>query len=326
MPVSSRPLLVVVTGPTASGKTSLAIDLARSLGTEIISADSRQIYRDIPIITAAPSPDEQAQVRHHFVGRLPLDAYWSAALFAEEALRILPDIFGRSQTGTAVVCGGSMMYVDALVSGIDEMPAISPEVRARVAGMTGRPDLLRDLLRTLDPVTYRRIDPANLRRVAHAVEVCLESGRPYSAFLTGTRRERPFDVVTFMIDRPREALFARINARTSAMLEAGMEDEARRVRPLRHLNSLNTVGFKEWFTYFDRQDGLLPASSLPSSSDALTSPEAVAARIAKNTRVYAKKQLTYLARRPDVIHLSPVDALRRAIGITEERRRLNPEK
>lgn len=320
MSVSSRPLLVVVTGPTASGKTSLAIEIARSLGTEIISADSRQVYRDIPIITAAPTLDQQAQVRHYFVGQLPLEAYWSAALFAEEALWILPDIFSRSATNTAVVCGGSIMYVDALVSGIDEMPTISAGVRARVAAMTDSPDQLRGLLRTLDAESYARIDLANLRRVAHAVEVCLESGRRYSDFLTGTRQERPFDVITLMVDRSRDDLFARISVRTTAMLEAGMEAEARRVRQWRHLNSLNTVGFKEWFTYFDRQEGLLPVSSLPSSSDALTSPEAVAARIAKNTRVYAKKQLTYLNRRPDVVRLSPVNALRDALDLIARRR------
>lgn len=298
----SKPLVIVVTGATASGKTGLAIDIALRLGTQIVSADSRQIYHDIPITTAAPTPAEQARVRHYLVGELPLDAYYSAALFEQQAL----DIVGRllKKYGTAVVAGGSTMYIDALVDGIDAMPTVSPEVRARVYGMdmAGRLSMLEDL----DPEYSATVDRANTKRVAHALEVCLESGRPYSSLLTGQHKNRPFDVLKLAIDRSREDLFERINRRSLSMLEEGMEAEARRCYPMRHLNSLNTVGFKEWFIYFDKQAGLLPDTGMPSSADALTSPEAVAARIAKNTRVYAKKQLTRLKSDPAVVWL-PAD-------------------
>ena len=298
-----RPLVVVVTGPTASGKTGLAIDIAERLGTEIISADSRQIYRDIPIITAAPTPEEQARVRHHLVGTLGLDQYYSAALFEQDALQLLEPLL--DSRGVAVVAGGSTMYVDALVNGIDEMPAVSADVRAGVYAMSAAERL--EMLRRIDPGYTASADTANTKRVAHALEVSLQAGRPYSSFLTGQRKQRPFDVLKVAIDRSRDDLFDRINRRTQLMLGQGMEDEARRCYPLRHLNSLNTVGFKEWFTYFDKQAGLLPDTGLPAASDALTTPEAVAARIAKNTRVYAKKQLTRL--RPDpTVHWLPSTA------------------
>ena len=298
-----RPLVVVVTGPTASGKTGLAIDIAERLGTEIISADSRQIYRDIPIITAAPTPEEQARVRHHLVGTLGLDQYYSAALFEQDALQLLEPLL--DSRGVAVVAGGSTMYVDALVNGIDEMPAVSADVRAGVYAMSAAERL--EMLRRVDPDYAASADTANTKRVSHALEVSLQAGRPYSSFLTGQRKQRPFDVLKVAIDRSRDDLFDRINRRTQLMLGQGMEDEARRYYPLRHLNSLNTVGFKEWFTYFDKQAGLLPDTGLPAASDALTTPEAVAARIAKNTRVYAKKQLTRL--RPDpTVHWLPSTA------------------
>lgn len=298
-----RPLVVVVTGPTASGKTGLAIDIAERLGTEIISADSRQIYRDIPIITAAPTPEEQARVRHHLVGTLGLDQYYSAALFEQDALQLLEPLL--DSRGVAVVAGGSTMYVDALVNGIDEMPAVSADVRAGVYAMSAAERL--EMLRQIDPDYAASADTVNTKRVAHALEVSLQAGRPYSSFLTGQCKQRPFDVLKVAIDRSRDDLFDRINRRTQLMLGQGMEDEARRCYPLRHLNSLNTVGFKEWFTYFDKQAGLLPDTGLPAASDALTTPEAVAARIAKNTRVYAKKQLTRL--RPDpTVHWLPSTA------------------
>lgn len=309
-----RPLVVVVTGPTASGKTGLAIDIAEHFGTEIISADSRQIYRDIPVITAAPTPHEQARVRHHLVGTLALDQYYSAALFERDALHLLAPLLDKH--GVAVVAGGSTMYVDALVNGIDEMPTISAEVRDSVYAMSADERLA--MLRTADPAYVATADLANTKRVAHALEVCMQAGRPYSSFLTGQRKQRPFDVLKLAIYRSRDDLFDRINRRTQIMLEQGMEAEARRCYPLRHLNSLNTVGFKEWFTYFDKQAGLLPDTGLPSSSDALTTPEAVAARIAKNTRVYAKKQLTRL--RPDpTVHLLPPDgALAAALALIDK--------
>ncbi len=281
--------LIVVTGPTGSGKTKLSIELARRLGCDIISADSRQLFRDIPIGTASPTADEQALVRHHLVGCLGLDEYYSAARFEEDALRSLDVQFVNSDY--AVVCGGSMMYVDALTRGIDSLPEISDDVRREAYGMLESEGIegVRMRLRELDPAYYAVVDLNNHKRLVHALEICMEAGVPYSSLRTGREKVRPFRVVKFAFDYPREELFERINRRVDAMMANGLLEEARAVYPLRHLNSLNTVGYKELFNYLDGQWDL---------------PAAVA-RIAKNTRVYAKKQLTWLKRDASVIWLDP---------------------
>jgi len=287
--------LIVITGPTASGKTSLAIELARVLGTEIVSADSRQLFRDLSIGTARPTDDELASVPHHFIATLGLDEYYSAARYEEDVLRILPDIFARCG-GQAVMCGGSMMYVDAVCDGIDLLPTVSDENRALAYGIyesEGLPGLTRRL-EQLDPGYLRQApDLRNHKRLIHALEITLEAGRPYSSMLTGEKKHRPFEIRKFVIDHTREELFSRINLRVEQMMEHGLLDEARRVYPFRHLNSLNTVGYKELFAYFDGKWDL---------------PTAIA-RIKKNTRVYAKKQLTWLRRDPSVIRLSPYGPL-----------------
>lgn len=284
--------LVVVTGATASGKTTTAIALAKKLGCDIISADSRQIYRDIPIITAAPSPDELAAVKHHFIGILPLESYYSAARFEEDVMALLPELWRRNDY--AIMAGGSMMYIDAVTHGIDPIPTVSDEIRRRVKEICDHEGLeaVTAMLGKLDPDYLARVDRANTRRIVHAVEVSLQAGIPYSTMLTGTRQQRDFRVVKLALDLPRETLFARINARVEAMEVAGMEAEARKVFHLRYLNSLNTVGFKEMFAYFD------------GTMDRTTA----LARIAKNTRVYAKKQLTWLRRDPDVRWISSSEA------------------
>lgn len=281
--------LIVITGPTASGKTGMAIKLARELGTEIISADSRQLFREIPIGTAQPSAEELAAVRHHFIGTLSLGDYYSAARYEEDVMRLLPEIFARCN-GTAVMCGGSMMYVDAVCRGIDLLPTVSPEIRqyALALWQEGGNEAVIDRLRRLDPAYLETVDLKNHRRLVHALEICLESGRPYSELRTGAVKPRPFEIEKYAIDLPREVLFDRINRRVERMMEEGLLEEARRVFPLRTLNSLNTVGYKELFAFFD---GLWDL------------PTAVA-RIQKNTRVYAKKQLTWLRRDADVRWLS----------------------
>ena len=272
--------LIVITGATASGKSALAIDVAGRLGCEIISADSRQLFRDIPIGTAAPTAEQLAVVPHHLVGTLPLDGYYSAAQFEADALAIAERLWERSPY--VVVCGGSMMYIDALTDGIDQLPTISAATRERVLQMLEQQGLngLLTYLEILDPEYYAVVDRANTRRVVHAIEICLEAGVPYSQLRVRRRAERPFRIVKVAIDMPREQLFDRINRRVELMMEQGLLEEARRVYPLRHLNSLNTVGYKELFAYFDGE------MDLPTAT----------ARIAKNTRVYAKKQLTWLAR------------------------------
>ncbi len=283
MSAPARNTLIVITGPTASGKTDVAIRLARQIGCDIISADSRQIYRDIPICTAAPSAGQLAAVRHHFVGILPLEELYSAARFEEDVLALLPSLWEKNPV--QIMCGGSMMYIDAVCRGIDELPTISDEVRNHVKGIyeSRGLDEVRRLLRQLDPESFLRVDPQNPRRNVHALEICLQAGVPCSSLLTGERKQRDFDIRKFYIDLPREEMFARINRRVDAMMEAGLEQEARSVYHLRHLNSLNTVGMKEMFAYFD---GVM---------DRTTAIE----RLKKNTRVYAKKQLTWLKRAAD---------------------------
>ena len=281
--------LIVITGPTGVGKTGKAIELAQSLGTEIVSADSRQLYRDIPIGTAAPTAEELAMVKHHFVGILGLEEYYSAAQFEVDALEVIKRIF--AERDHAVTCGGSMLYVDAICRGIDDIPTISDEVRSRVAEMvaTLSPEELRETLRSLDPAYHAIVDLNNTKRVAHAIEICLQAGVPYSTLRTGKAKPRDFEIVKIALNLPREELFDRINRRVDAMVEQGLEEEARRVYPLRHLNSLNTVGFKEMFAYFDG-----------------TMERGVAIeRIKKNTRVYAKKQLTWFQRDTTVRWLHP---------------------
>lgn len=275
-----KPTIIVITGPTASGKSALAIDVAQRLGTEIISADSRQIYHGIPIVTAMPSPEELAAVPHHLIDMLPLDAYYSASMFEEDAMRIVTDIIER--TGTAVVCGGSMMYVDALCNGIDELPTVPDAIRIGLEKELKEKgsDWLREELRTLDPEYYAHVDLKNTKRVFHAVEIIRTAGKPYTELRTGGKRVRPFNIKKYLLAPEREELFCRINRRVDAMVAAGLEEEARGVYPRRHLNSLNTVGLKEMFAWFD---GVM---------DRTTAIE----RIKKNTRVYAKKQLTWWAR------------------------------
>lgn len=289
--MTRRPQLIVVTGPTASGKSALAVALARELGTEIISADSRQIYRGIPIATAAPTPEQLSAVRHHLVGTLPLEAYYSASRFADDASALLPDIFSRCDN-RVVVCGGSMMYIDALTDGLDELPTVSDAVRGEVLKLyaAGGMEAIRSELRHLDPDYMERVDPDNPRRIIHAIEISLMAGVPYSSLIGRKAAEpKPFDVVRIAIGWSRDDLFARIAQRTRQMIADGLVEEARSLIDRRSLNSLNTVGIKEMMAYFD---------------GAMTLPEATE-KIARNTRVYAKKQLTWMRRYTDLNLLDP---------------------
>ena len=284
--------LIVITGPTASGKSALAIDMAKRLGTEIISADSRQIYQGIPIVTAMPTPEEREEVPHHLIDMLPLDAYYSASIFEEDAMRICMDQMNRN--GKAIVCGGSMMYVDALCNGIDELPTVPDSIRAELQeqyNIKGA-EWLREELKNLDPEYYSKVDLKNTKRVFHAVEIIRAAGKTYTEMRTGKKIDRPFRILKFAIIPPRETLFDRINRRVDAMVAAGLEEEARSVYPLRHLNSLNTVGLKEMFAMFD------------GTMDRTTAIE----RIKKNTRVYAKKQMTWWQRDREIIPLGSNDA------------------
>jgi len=272
--------LIVITGPTASGKSALAIQIAKRLHTEIISADSRQIYKGIPIVTAVPTPEELAEVTHHLIEILPLEAYYSASMFESDALKLLDNIFERNDY--AVVCGGSMLYVDALCNGLDNLPTVPTQLRNELMDEwhTKGDEWLRSKLQQLDNAYFHKVDPMNMKRIFHAIEISITAGKPYSELCTGSKAQRPFEIEKIAISMPRPELFERINRRVDAMISAGLENEARNVFHLRQLNSLNTVGLKEMFAYFD---GIM---------DKTTAIE----RIKKNTRVYAKKQMTWFQR------------------------------
>lgn len=290
--------LIVITGPTGVGKTATAIGLAQRLGCDIINADSRQIYRGIPICTAAPTPAELAAARHHFVAIKELDESYSASQFECDVLQLLPQLW--QQGDYAVMCGGSMLYVDAVCRGIDPLPDISPQVRAAVKEKLAREGLesLVAELERLDPAYAATIDRHNTSRVCHGVEICREAGVPYSTLRTGTAKPRDFNIVKLALNIERDQLFERINRRVDLMVEAGLEQEARSVYHLRHLNSLNTVGMKEMFALFD------------GTMDRHTAIE----RIKKNTRVYAKKQLIWYRRDPSIIWVTPEDAITTALN------------
>ena len=294
--------LIVVTGPTGSGKTDLAIKLALHYGCHILSADSRQLYREIPIGTAAPTAEQLSLVPHHFVGTLSLEDYYSAAQYEEDVMKLLPALW--KDNDYVVMCGGSMMYVDAVTKGIDELPTITPEVREKAMTIyqEGGVERLRSMLCELDPVYYNQVDLNNHKRLVHAIEIIMQAGVPYSSLRTGMVKERPFRIVKMALDFEREVLFDRINRRVDAMIAAGLEQEAHSVYHLRHLNSLNTVGYKEMFAYFD---GTMDY-------------ETAVARIGKNTRVYAKKQLTWYKRDAELHLLNPVDAFEQAISLIEK--------
>ena len=291
--------LIVITGPTGVGKTAAAIELAQRLHCDIINADSRQIYRGIPICTAAPTAEELAAARHHFVAIKDLEESYSAAQFESDVLALLPSLWQHGEY--AIMCGGSMLYVDAVCRGIDQLPDISPEVRGAVKEKLQR-DGLESLvaeLEQLDPQYASTIDRKNTSRVCHGVEICRQAGVPYSTLRTGTAKQRDFNIVKLALNIGREQLFIRINRRVDRMIDMGLEQEARAVYHLRHLNSLNTVGMKEMFAMFD------------GTMDRHTAIE----RMKKNTRVYAKKQLTWYRRDNGITWVAPDDAVTTALQL-----------
>ena len=283
--------LLVLTGPTGVGKTELSLQLAEHYGAPIISADSRQFYRDIPIGTAAPTAEQLARVKHYFVGQLALTDYYSASCYEEEVLRLLDTLF--QEYAYVLLTGGSMMYIDAVCKGIDEIPTITDEVRREVLEHYHRVGLeaLCEELRERDPVYYGEVDLKNHKRVIHAIEICRQTGGRYSDLRTRQVKQRPFRIVKIGLIRPREELFDRIARRTEQMMADGLLDEARRGYPLRHLNSLNTVGYKELFACFD---------------GTMTLDQAIE-KIKRNTRVYSKKQVTWYKKDPDMHWFSPAD-------------------
>ena len=279
---SSGKTLIVITGPTAVGKTQLCLDIARHFDIPIINADSRQIYKELSIGTAQPSAEEQQLVRHYFVGTLSLEDYYSASLFEQQVLALLGKLFQTSDY--ALMAGGSMMYIDAVCDGIDDIPTIDDETRATMKQRLADEGLekLCEELQRLDPEYYEIVDRQNPKRVVHALEICTMTGRTYTSFRKREKKDRPFRIIKIGLNRDREELYNRINARVDKMMQQGLLEEAQNLFRMRELNALNTVGYKELFEYFNGRWSL---------------DEAVE-RIKGNTRRYARKQLTWYKKDP----------------------------
>lgn len=282
--------LVVVLGPTGVGKTELCLRIAEHLNVPIINADSRQIFAELPIGTAAPTQEQQRRVFHYFVGNHHLDDYYSASIYESEVLQLLSSLFSNGHD-IALLTGGSMMYIDAVCNGIDDIPTINDDIRETMKQRLANEGLeaLVEELKRLDPEHWSIVDRNNPRRVVHALEICKQTGRTYSSFRTNTAKERPFNILKIGLDRPREELYNRINNRVVQMIEEGLEEEARSVLPMRSYNSLNTVGYKELFAYFDGD---------------ITRDEAIR-QIQSNTRRYMRKQLTWFRKDKTIKWFSP---------------------
>ncbi len=283
--------LIVIVGPTGSGKTDLSIEVARRLGAPILSTDSRQLYRGIPIGTAQPSAEQLQAVEHHFIASHDLKQNFSCGAYEAEALALLERLFLKHRDVVAV--GGSGLYVQALCEGMDDLPKVDEALRDRLNERlrTEGIEALAEELRGLDPEYHAAVDRRNPARVLRALEVCLQTGQPYSQLRRGIRQKRPFGVVKIGVDMPRQELYRRIDLRVDRMMEAGLEAEARAVYPLRHLNALQTVGYKELFDFFDGR---------------ITRDEAVEL-IKRNSRRYAKRQLTWFRRDTDIHWFTPDD-------------------
>ena len=287
--------LFVILGPTGVGKTELCLAIAKHLKTPIINADSRQIFAELPIGTCAPTPKQQSIVKHYFVGNHQLHDYYSAAKYEQDALTLISRLFNGEEDGiehdTALLSGGSMMYIDAVCKGIDEIPTVDNNTRELMKQRLASEGLeaLVEELKQLDPEHWSIVDRNNPRRVVHALEICHMTGKTYTSFRTNSIKQRPFNIVKIGLNRSRDILYDRINQRVLTMMEQGLENEARKVYPLRHLNSLNTVGYKELFAYFD---GLIPQ-------------EEAVHQIQSNTRQYMRKQLTWYKKDENVTWFEP---------------------
>lgn len=307
--------LLLILGPTGVGKTELSLRVAEHLGSPIISCDSRQIYRAIPIGTAAPTADELARVRHYFIGTHELEQTYNAGQYEHDALELMEKLFQSHDT--LVMTGGSMLYADAVCNGLDDLKNPTPALPSgegeekenlREKGL----EWLQNEVQRLDPEYWERVDRNNPARLAHCVEICYATGKPYSSLLTHTAKKRPFRIIKIGLERPREELYGRINRRVEQMIADGLEQEARAVYPLRKLNSLQTVGYRELFAYFDGEYDLARAIEL----------------IQQNSRHYAKRQMTWF-RRDKTIHwlnanepyeknIHLIDDLLRADSLQEE--------
>jgi tRNA dimethylallyltransferase len=276
--------LIVLLGPTGVGKTDVSIDVASHFGCDIISADSRQFFKEMKIGTAVPSDEQLAEIKHHFIRFLPVSEYYSSSLFERDVLKLLPELFRKSSV--ALMTGGSAMYIDAVCGGIDDIPDVDQTVREKYnlkykeEGISG----LRMALKLLDPEHYEVVDLKNPKRIIRALEICETTGRPYSSFLTKKKREREFHIIRIGLERPRQELYDRINRRVDKMVNDGLENEARKLFGLKHLNAMNSVGYREFFDCFEGK---------------ITREEAIGL-IKRNSRRYAKRQMTWWSRDKEI--------------------------
>ena len=299
-----RPTLLLIVGPTGVGKTELSLRVAEHLGCPILNCDSRQIYRGIPIGTAAPTEAEQARVKHYFVATRDLEEDYNAGQYERDALALLEELFATHEV--VVMTGGSMLYADAVCDGLDDLPNVPAEIRAevmakgRMANGEGLKWLQAEVQR-LDPDYWQIVDQQNPARLAHCVELCMTTGKAYSSLRTNTRKERPFRIVKIGLERDRAGLYARINKRVKQMVKEGLVEEARSVYPKRQLNSLQTVGYRELFAHFDGEYDLNRAIEL----------------IQQNTRHYAKRQMTWFRRDKDIHWLNANDDYEKNIHLID---------
>ena len=297
---SNNKTLVLIVGPTGVGKTELSLRVAERFGCPILNCDSRQVFRGIPIGTAAPTAEEQARVQHFFVATRALEEDYNAGQYERDALALLEKLFVTHEV--VVMTGGSMLYADAVCKGLDDLPAVPEAIRKEVTAkgrMANGEGLrwLQDEVQRLDPDYWETVDRQNPARLAHCVEICMTTGKAYSSLLSRESRaesqERPFRIIKIGLERPREVLYARINERVKQMIADGLVEEARSVYPKRHLNSLQTVGYRELFDYFDGAYDLDRAIAL----------------IQQNTRHYAKRQMTWFRRDKEIRWLNAEEAI-----------------
>lgn len=281
--------LIVILGPTGVGKTSLCLHIAKEYNVAVINADSRQMFKELPIGTAAPTIKEQEQAKHYFVGNLTVDKYYNASMFENDVLSLLDILF--KQQDIALMSGGSMMYIDAVCNGIDDIPTVDTQIRQRLKEryeQEGLESIIQEL-RQLDPEYYNIVDKKNHKRVIHALEICLSTGKAYSSFRHNVRKTRPFQIIKIGLTRNREELYSRIDQRVDEMISNGLLKEAANMYPQRNLNALNTVGYKELFDYIDGKTDLQEAIF----------------KIKSNTHKYCRKQLTWFKRDPEIKWFTP---------------------
>lgn len=276
--------LIVLLGPTGVGKTDISLELASQLDCEIISADSRQFYNEMLIGTAVPSDKQLLAIRHHFIRFMSVNTYYSSSLYERDVLNLLPELF--LMNNRVLLTGGSGMYIDAVCNGIDEIPDVDREIRDKYTAMYRESgiEVLRSVLKLFDPEHYSKVDLKNYKRIIRALEICESTGRPYSSFLLKQKRERDFRTIKIGLERDRKDLYARINSRVDKMIQAGLEDEARELYKYRNLNALKSVGYREFFDYFEGK----------------ISKEEAIELIKRNTRRYAKRQMTWWAKDSEI--------------------------